>query len=231
MKPYTSLQIFIVALLVGLSWSATAAQLQVSVTGADGKPVPDVAVQVQPTGNWPAQATPEPAVIAQQNIRFVPFLTIVPVGASVRFVNRDRYDHHVRSLPGGPLGNLPPARQFEFRMAALNAAGREAQSADLKLDLPGTIALGCHLHGSMRGHILISTTPWFAVTDAQGKVRIDNLPDGQAEVRLWHPDQLSDQAALRVQLGGNVVTEGKLNFSPRRRSPAPAATSDYEVKN
>jgi len=199
---------------------AMAAQLQVSVTTPDGKPAPDVAVLVQPTSAWTPQPLPEPALIVQQNIRFQPFLTVVPVGGSVRFVNKDRYDHHVRSQPGGPLGNIPPAQQFEFRIAGVSG-GKEAPASELKLDVPGSIALGCHLHGSMRGHVLVSNTPWFAVTNDKGVATIANVPDGQVEVKLWHPDQLTDQAATRVAAAGTASAEAKLNFTPRRRN-APA---------
>ena len=210
---------------LGLLFSALAgaAQLQVTVTTPDGKPAADVAVLVQPTAAWTPQPLPEPVVIAQQNIRFTPFVTVVPVGGTVRFVNKDRYDHHVRSQPGGPLGNVAPAQQFEFRMAGL-VAGKQPSQADQKLEVPGSIALGCHLHGSMRGHVLVSSTPWYAVTDEKGVATIANVPDGQVDVKLWHPDQLTDQPGNRVQAAGTMNTEAKLNFSPRRRA---AATSSY----
>ncbi|WP_395699804.1 plastocyanin [Aquabacterium sp.] len=225
--PKTSLACVAVAALTGLlsCGLASAAQLQVTVTTPDGKPAADVAVLVQPTAAWPQQPLPEPAVIAQQNIRFVPFVTVVPVGGTVRFVNRDRYDHHVRSQPGGPLGNVAPAKEFEFRMAAMKN-GKEGPPADLKLEVPGSIVLGCHLHGSMRGHVLVSPTPWYAVTDDKGVARITNVPDGQVELKLWHPDQLTDQATQRVQAAGAMSIEAPLNFAPRRRSAAPASGYD-----
>ena len=203
---------------------AMAGQLRITVLNAEGKPAPDVAVQVHPTAAWPQQTLPAPAVITQQYIRFVPFVTVVPVGASVRFVNRDRFDHHVRSQPGGPLGNVAPAKQFEFRMAAM-VGNRTAPPADLKLDVPGSVAIGCHLHGSMRGHILISSTPFVAVTDDKGVATIANVPDGQAELKLWHPDQLTEQTAHTLQVVGEMNSQAKLNFNPRRRPP-PAAPSD-----
>ena len=201
-----------------------AGQLQITVLNADGKPAADVAVQVHPTAAWPQQPLPVPTVIAQQYIRFVPFVTVLPVGASVRFVNRDKFDHHVRSLPGGPLGNVAPAKQFEFRMAAM-VGNRTAPPAELKLDVPGSVAIGCHLHGSMRGHILISSTPFVAVTDDKGVAMIANLPDGQAELKLWHPDQLTEQRASTLQVAGMQQSQAQLNFNPRRRPP-PSAPSD-----
>lgn len=211
---------------------AIAGSLQVTVMGSDGKPAADVAVQVLPAAPWSAQPAAEPVRILQRNLRFVPFVSVVPAGGTVRFVNRDRYDHHVRSQAGGPLGNVAPAQQFEFRMAAFK--GEKEATADLKLDTPGVIALGCHLHGSMRGHILVTSTPWVAVTDEQGRASLPQLPDGQAELKLWHPEQLADQAPVRLQLAGEQATEARLNFAPRRRPPpstgpatAPARGNDY----
>ncbi len=218
---------FAAAMALGLASTASlAGSVQVAVTTADGKPVADTVVLVQPAAPWSAQPAPAPAVIAQKDIKFVPYVTVIPVGGTLRFVNRDSFDHHVRSLPGGPLGTVAPARQFELRMPAA-AAGKES-SNDLKVDVPGVIALGCHLHGSMRGHVFVSVTPWYAVTDASGRVTIDGVPEGQAEVKLWHPDQLTEQAPVRVQVAaaGPVGAEAKLNFTPRRK-PSPAPRDSY----
>jgi plastocyanin len=116
-----------------------------------------------------AAATPaaEVAPIVQKDLRFQPYVTAVPLGATVRFVNRDRFDHHVKSVAGGPLGSIAPAKEFEFRLPKPRA-GNET-SAELKMDAAGSIGLGCHLHGSMRGHLFVSPTPWVAVTDAAGR--------------------------------------------------------------
>lgn len=214
--------------LAATSSLAIAGTLQITVLGSDGKPAADVAVQVLPAAPWSAQVPAEPVRILQRNLRFVPFVSVVPAGGTVRFVNRDRYDHHVRSQAGGPLGNIAPAQQFEFRMAAFK--GEKESTADLKLDTPGVIALGCHLHGSMRGHILVSNTPWVAVTDEQGRASLPQLPDGQADLKLWHPEQLTDQTPLRLQLVGDQAAEARVNFAPRRRpapSTAPARSGDY----
>lgn len=215
-------------ILAALPLLAAAGSLQVTVLGSDGKPAADVAVQLLPAAPWSVLPPAEPVRIVQRNLRFVPFVSVVPAGGTVRFVNRDRYDHHVRSQAGGPLGNIAPAQQFEFRMAAFK--GEKESTADLKLDTPGVIALGCHLHGSMRGHLLVTSTPWVAVTDEQGRATLPQLPDGQAELKLWHPEQLADQAPLRLQLAGDQSAEARVNFAPRRRPPpttAPPRSGDY----
>lgn len=213
--------------LATLAFAATAqaATVQITVTAADGRPATDTVVLVQPAATWSPQPLPAPVVIEQKDIRFAPYVTVVPVGASVRFVNLDGYDHHVRSQPGGPLGSVAPAKDFEFRLAA-QRKGRNT-SPDLRLDVAGSIVLGCHLHNSMRGHLFVSATPWYAVTDDKGRVRIDGVPDGQAEIRLWHPDQLVDQPSMRTQVAGSMTADAKLNFTPRKRAP-PRVKGEYE---
>lgn len=213
---------------------AIAGTLQITVTDKDGRPAPDVVVLVDTAAKAAASAAPAPVVITQEGLRFVPFLTVVPVGSTLRFTNKDAYDHHVRSMPSGPLGSTPPAKTFELRLDAAEGAAAAAPadeyqasprprkrsgatSADVKVDQPGPIALGCHIHGSMRGQVYVSPTPYFAKTDAEGRARIDNVPDGAVELNLWHADQLSEQAVQRLQLAGTAAVSGQLNFVPRRR--------------
>ncbi|MBI5721233.1 MAG: plastocyanin [Burkholderiales bacterium] len=205
--------------------AAQAATLHVTVTSADGRPAADAVVLVQPAPG--AQAViPAPGTVAieQRDFRFVPYVTVLAPGGAVRFVNKDPYDHHIRTLAGGPLGNVAPIKTFEFRLAA---GGRSGDTSEpVKLDLPGSILLGCHLHGSMRGHVLVSATPWFAVTDERGRARVEGLPEGAVEMKVWHPDQLTEQPVQRLQLGPSLGTDVKLNFTPRRRpAPRPADPS------
>ena len=200
-----------------------AATLHVTIIGADGRPAADTVVLIQPpAGTVAAAAAPSTLVIEQRDFRFMPYMAVVQAGGTVRFVNKDPFDHHIRSLPGGPLSNVAPIKSIETRLAA---GGRSGDASEpFKLDLPGSILLGCYLHGSMRGHVLVTATPWFAVTDDRGRARIEGLPEGAVEMRLWHPDQLAEQATQPLQLGPSLGTEAKLNFTPRRRpAPRPAA--------
>jgi len=218
----------LVALVLAGIQAAHAAEVQVYVTTPDGRPAPDTVVVVMPqaTGAAPPPATAMP-VVEQRDIRFQPYVTAVTLNTTVRFINRDRFDHHVRSIPGGPLGSIASPKDFEFRLAA--ARGGVEPAHELKMDAPGAIALGCHLHGSMRGHIYVSPTPWVAVTNAAGRATVAGVPEGAAELRLWHPDQLVAQAQVPVQIaGGTPSVQAKINFSPRRRPP-PRPRGEYDI--
>lgn len=212
-------------LLAGLAvQAAAAADLQVEVRNAAGRPAADVVVMLLPSVQQTAPA-PRTVDIVQQDNRFVPYVTAVPAGSTVRFVNRDRYDHHVRSLGSGPMGAVPPATSFELRLGAVQAGAKAIDS--VVFDTPGSITLGCHIHGSMRGHLFVAATPWVAVTDDDGRARFSGLPDGSAEMRLWHPDQFTAQATQTLTLGAQNQASARLSFNPPRR-PAPRPKGEYE---
>lgn len=221
--------------LAAAALSAQAGTLSVTVTDKDGKPAADVVVLVDMPIRPAVNNAPVTATIVQQGLKFQPFLTVVPAGSTLRFVNRDGYDHHVRAQPSGPLGAVPPAQDFELRLDAGEGAAKASDDdyqnphatprkksgmsqADVKLEKTGPIALGCHLHSSMRGQVYVSPTPWFGKTDATGVARIDAVPDGPVQITLWHPDQLQDQAPLRAESAATpVAVSSQLNFVPRRR--------------
>lgn len=202
----------------GLAWtiavaspSALAATLTVHVVTPDGHPAPGVVVEVV----MPAAAArmpTEPVVIAQLGLRFVPPVTAVPVGTTVRFTNQDGFDHHLRSQPAGPLGSIAPAKDFEFRMPG--ARPDAPVFTDVRFDRAGLVVLGCHLHSAMRGYLYIAESPLLGVTDAAGKAVIPSLPEGRAEVRTWHPQQLSEQVPSTIQVLGDSRWTATLNFRP-----------------
>jgi plastocyanin len=214
--------------------AASAGTVQVTVTDKDGKPAQDVVVLIEPPVKVAPKPADKPVLITQQDLKFSPFLTVVPVGSTLRFSNMDGYDHHVRSVPSGPLGSMPSVKSFEMRLDATAAAPSSGNdeyktapakpkktgtsSFDVKVDQAGPIGLGCHLHSSMRGQVYVSGTPWFAKTDANGVATIEGVPDGAIELSMWHPDQLAEQAPLRLTATPAALkAAGQLNFTPRRK--------------
>jgi plastocyanin len=217
-----------------LACAASAGSLQVTVTDRDGRPAADVVVLIDAPGTHAPAAAAPVVSITQEGSRFVPTLTVVAVGSTLRFTNKDAYDHHVRAMPSGPLGAIAPVKAFELRLDAADEApgqtdeykppvpvkrkANPVRSADVKVDQAGPIGLGCHIHSSMRGQVYVSPTPWFGKTDAQGVATIDNVPDGAVQVSLWHAEQLQDQAVQTARTGATPTkVSAQLNFTPRRR--------------
>jgi plastocyanin len=204
------------------SASAWAGNLLVSVLDKDGKPVQDAVVMVTPANKTAAPKTPlaAQATIHQEKMQFVPMVTVVPVGARVSFVNNDPWDHHVRSSPAG-MGQFNTTNAgFELRLEG-KPDGKPGKSSDITLNKAGVVGatlLGCFIHGSMRGYIYASESPWAAKTSSEGIATFEDLPEGAATVKVWQADQLIDIAPQQVTVGSvlakNVM---QLTVVPRRR--------------
>lgn len=198
--------------------TAQAGTLQITVTGKDGKPLPDAVVQVEPASG--VRGTPPAAqqtTIAQHKMQFVPAVSVVPVGSRVRFSNQDGWDHHVRGVPAGMAGLTAGAGGgFELRLAG-QVAGRPPSSTEVVMAQAGPFQLGCHMHGSMRGFVYVADTPWIVKTDAQGMATLSDLPEGAARVRVWHPDQLVEGSPTPVQVQAVSAVTVPTQVVPRRR--------------
>lgn len=112
-------------------------------------------------------------MIDQQDIQFRPFITAVPVGASVMFMNHDAVRHHVYSFSA--------PKRFELKLAS------RQQNQSVLFDKPGIVPLGCNIHDGMIAYVAVVDTPWAHTTDGSGRVVLRGLPAGGVTVTIWHP--------------------------------------------
>lgn len=199
--------------------SAIGGNVQILVLDKEGKPVTDAVVVMYP--NTPS-ASPAPALlprsatVLQEKMRFVPEVTVVATGTTVRFTNLDRWDHHVRGTAAG-LAMPQSDAGFEARLAGKEES-KSASSADITLDKPGAVLLGCHLHGSMRGSIFVTDSAWTLKTNAEGTAQFTNVPNGAVKLRVWHADQLLDLPPQALQVSASPLNQTvQLSVVPRRR--------------
>lgn len=215
-KPLTRLSALCAGLL--LAAATQAATVSVMVTDKDGKPVPDAVVMVTPAAKG-QRKTPlaTSATVAQEKMQFVPAVSLVPVGAKLTFTNNDPWEHHVRGSAAGIAQFSSTGGGFELRLDG-KPEGKPAKSAEVAMDKAGAVLLGCHIHGSMRGYVYVADSPWAMKTTAEGQAVFDDLPDGPAQVRVWHPEQLID---LPVQTATVGAAPARINMQlqvvPRRR--------------
>ncbi len=211
------------------SLAAHAGTVQVSVLDRDGKPAQDaVVVLVHSTARNVPNTLPAMATVANEKMQFIPAVTVVAKGAKVRFVNNDPWDHHVRGAPAASIfANTPEAYAagrsaggFELRLAGKDE-GKPAKFQEVTMDKTGAqsaVSMGCFLHGSMRGSVYVSDSPWAAKTNAEGIVSFENVPDGAVQVRVWHADQLVDLPLQSVIVtSAPLQVKSQLQIVPRRR--------------
>jgi plastocyanin len=162
----------LIAVLAVTALAANAGTISGKVSGVTGESV--VYVEAAAGKTFPAP-TARPT-IDQKGLMFQPHITAVEVGTTVDFLNSDSVAHNVfwTSVGGNKklthnLGTWPKGEKRAF-----------------KFDNPGAVPLLCNVHPEMAGYILVSPTPYFAVTDKSGEYKIENVPDGAYTVTAWH---------------------------------------------
>lgn len=197
--------------LAGVASPLDAARLSVRVVDASGKPVRDAVVIFHPDAS--ASRAPRPSgryVVAQQNLQFHPFLTVVPVGADVSFPNLDPTKHHVYSFSA--------AKRFELKLFAKD------QTRTVHFDRPGVVALGCNIHDQMSAFIIVTDSAWTGRTNSEGVASLADVPDVSGRLSLWHPYLRVASGILDQRIGSQ---QRSISFSVKLRPPPPSMPMDY----
>jgi len=111
--------------------------------------------------------------IAQKDLAFLPSLLPVRAGTRVEFPNLDDTYHNIFSYS--------PAKRFDLGRYRPD----ERPIPSEVFDTPGLVTLRCDIHEHMRGLILVLNSPYFAVTDSEGRFRLSGLPSGHYALKAW----------------------------------------------
>jgi plastocyanin len=136
----------------------------------------------------------------QKNQTFVPHVLAIVAGTTVDFPNSDRIYHNVFSLSR--------AKSFDLGRYAVG------RSKAVRFDRPGIVRVFCEIHSHMSAFILVFAHRYFAVTDDEGRFRIENVPPGTYTLVAWN--ESVPQTTRRVAVpgeGGDV----EVNFVLERR--------------
>ena len=147
------------------------------------------------------------AVMDQRRLQFAPEVIALQTGTTVSFPNQDDVRHHVYSF------SHPNA--FELKLYHGENGGTH------QFEYPGIVVLGCNIHDGMIGYMRVVDTPYFATTNAQGKLTISNAAAGKQTLQLWHPDLGMRFIEKSVELGDGSHT-AQLTLDIGDRAPAAA---------
>jgi plastocyanin len=124
-------------------------------------------------GSFPKSPPIATVQMAQRDLAFVPTLLPVQVGTRVDFPNFDDTFHSIFSYS--------PAKRFD--LGRYRSDERPVPSQ--RFDVPGLVVLRCDIHEHMRGLILVVDTPYFVITDPDGRYRLAGLPAGHHTLKVW----------------------------------------------
>jgi plastocyanin len=149
----------------------------------------------------PGQDFPPPAraiVLDQRNLTFDPHVLPVLIGTRVAFPNSDEIRHNVFS----------PTRSSKFNLGSYP----RGTTMHHVFDKPGPVTLLCNVHAEMSAYVFVTETPWFAVSDREGKFVIRGVPPGKYVLRAWHERAKGGSIEVAVPENGAVT----VNFELKR---------------
>lgn len=126
----------------------------------------------------------------QRHETFIPHVLAIVAGTTVDFPNNDHTYHNVFSLS--------KARSFDL---GRYPAGR---SKSVRFDRPGIVRVFCEIHSHMSAYILVFSHRYFAVTDDEGRYRIDDVPPGSYTVVAWNEAMATESRRVTVADAGEV---------------------------
>lgn len=196
MRPLPRVAVLGLAAAMAATWLARSHAAPPDLSGVarvNGRPAKDVVVWLE--RDAVARARPPAAVVVdQRNMQFAPRVVAVQVGTPVEMPNSDRVFHNVFSFRDGKVFDL-----------GLYPAGR---SKTVVFDRAGVSRLFCNIHPAMAAYVIAVDSPSFAVTDAQGRFAMADVPAGRYTYHAWRPGADRTTGSLSVQPGSPPVTLG-----------------------
>jgi plastocyanin len=173
---------------LGMAGSRDVAELRRSVVYLEDAPVAAFEVNNQVR-----------ARMDQRNEEFRPHVLAVTAGTWVDFPNDDRTYHNVFSLSKSNAFNL----------------GRYAvgHTRAWRFMSPGIVRVFCEIHSHMSAFILVFSHRFFAVTDDEGRYRIEAVPPGTYTLAVWNETQHGEPQRRVVTIpetGGEVDADFKV---------------------
>ena len=127
--------------------------------------------------------------VAQKDFAFRPPLLPIELGTKVEFPNLDDTYHNIFSYS--------PAKRFDLGRYPPNENPPPFQI----FDKAGLVTLRCDIHEHMRGLILVLETPYFVITDAEGRYRLTKLPAGHFVLKAWVNSQTTRERPVDLKNG------------------------------
>jgi plastocyanin len=112
-------------------------------------------------------------VMDQRAKEFMPTILPILVGTTVDFPNHDGFLHNVFT---------PDDCGDKFNLGSL----KQGDVGSHTFAKPCAAVMLCKIHPEMSAYVVAIETPYFAVTDAEGKYTISGVPDHTYQLSVWH---------------------------------------------
>jgi Carboxypeptidase regulatory-like domain len=143
----------------------------------------------------------------QRGCVFEPHVLAFPAESTIEILNSDDIMHDLRtfSTANPPLNLIQP---------------RTVKSIVVKIEKPEMIKVGCYMHPWMRAWWYAAGNPYYAVTGADGKFELRDVPPGTYTLKVWQEKLGERTRTVTVRAGQTATVDFKLK--PGASAPAGA---------
>lgn len=166
---------------------ATSGTISGQVTATPAKYGHHVVVWLDSGGLPAKQKTIE---INQHHMKFIPYLSAVPVGGRVLFHNSDPFPHNVFT---------PDGDKFNLGMMPSNSTRAHVFKQG------GPYTLLCHIHPGMIAFLYVVPSKYYAISDRSGHFTIKDVPNGSYRISAWAPHLATSTESVSVAGGTATV--------------------------
>jgi plastocyanin len=148
---------------------------------------------------WPEQG--KPPELDNVKCRFEPEVQVIPPGR-LDVVNGDPVLHNTHGY-------------YDKRTAFNLALPNEGQRIPVELKRAGTVRVDCDAHGWMEGWIYVVDNPYYAITGADGKFTISDVPPG--DYKLVAVQSFTGPIEMPVTVKGGESTKLEIELKKERK--------------
>jgi plastocyanin len=153
-----------------------------------------VAIHSRKLAGTSSQPQAKTVSIDQKNFQFLPETTAIRAGDSIKFTNSDQATHNVRLSSDIASFNV-----------TMPAGGSHTERFERAGGIRQPLQVGCVFHSAMQAWVFVFDHPYFQLTTADGRFRLEGVPPGQYDLEMVHPaGQLRWRQRVEVQAGATL---------------------------
>ena len=136
-------------------------------------------------------------ILDQKNCQFVPHAQVMRTDQVLMVKSMDNCLHNTRPSP------------FKNNPENFTVPPNERKGLPWKVKVAESLPtlVKCDIHGWMSSYVLVLDHPYAAVTDKDGKFKIDYLPTGELEFRYWHERPGYVEKSVKITIDADMTKD------------------------
>jgi len=140
----------------------------------------------------------------QKKCAFVPAFSVVANKGELTAINSDGTLHNIHTYE-----LIGKARRTLMNVSQPNQG--DTVTKKVKMRKGAGMKIECDAHDFMHAYMFVASNPYYAVINEKGEFKIDNIPAGEYELRLWH-GFLGETKVGKIKVSAGGDTKKDLSF-------------------